>query len=403
MNRLDDLIDKETLMCFVSRRAALSAAVATLFAAFLLAATPARAQFSAMVAIDPSTAEQGLGALSSELSTSLGKALRSSIRIDRSTNFADVLRSTRTGEYDIYIVPVQVAASGLAHGYSLLAGSDRRETYVLVSKAQIGSVDKLKGARMYLPQQDSIYSYMAKGLLNESGLSLKDLASVQYQKTSGAGLAALEMGVTDSTVTRKIEYEKWAKDKPGKTKVLLESKPVPAGLSVLVKSSLPAPVREKLAQWVATPANGLDNLKPVTDLSGYAYVAGLGNFTPAQLPGVEHVTAEQAAALMAKGTQMVDVRSEKEFNARHIAGAVLVPYLEKSPKDAAFDLLQDDFSASAKLDKTRPTIFSCNGAECWKSYKASKAAAAQGFKTVYWLRGGLPEWDAKGLPVASGR
>ena len=43
--------------------------------------------------------------------------------------------------------------------------------------------------------------------------------------------------------------------------------------------------------------------------------------------------------------------------------------------------------------------FACNGAECWKSFKASKMAASQGFRQVYWLRGGLPEWDAKGLPV----
>lgn len=386
-----------------SKKAVMSAAVTTLFAALLFTGAPARAQFSAMVAIDPSTAEQGLHAVSSDLSASLGKALQSPVRIDRSTNFADVLRSTRTGEYDIYIVPVQVAASGLAHGYSLLAGSNKQETYVLVSKPQIGSIDKLKGARMYLPQQDSIYAYMAKGLLNESGLSLKDLGSVQYQKTSGAGLVALDMGVADSTVIRKVEYDMWAKDKPGKSKVLLESKPVPSGLSVLVKTSLPAPVREKLAQWVATPANGIGNMKLVSDLSGYTYVAGLGHFTPAQLPGVQQVSAEQAAALMAKGSQMVDVRSEKEFNARRIAGAVLVPYVEKSPKDTTFDPRQDDFSALGKLDKTRPVIFSCNGAECWKSYKASKVAAEQGFKTVYWLRGGLPEWDAKGLPVSPGR
>ena len=58
-----------------------------------------------------------------------------------------------------------------------------------------------------------------------------------------------------------------------------------------------------------------------------------------------------------------------------------------------------DFSAAAKLDKAKPTIFACNGAECWKSFKASKAAVALGFQKVYWLRGGLPEWDAKGLPV----
>ena len=380
-----------------------SIAATTLFSAFFLAAAPARAQFSAMVAIDPSSTEQRLNAVSSTLSASLGKALKSTVRIDRSTNFADVLRSTRTGEYDIYIVPVQVAASGLAHGYTLLAGSDKQETYLLVVKAQISSIDKLKGARMYLPQQDSIYAYLSKGLLNESGLSLKDLSSVQYQRTSGAGLVALDMGVTDATVIGKAEYDTWAKNKPGLSKVLLASKPVPSGLSVLVKTSLPAPVREKLAQWVEAPGNGINNLKLVSDLSGYTYVAGLGHFTPAQLPGVQQVNAEQAAALMAKGGLMVDVRSEKEFNAKRIVGAVLAPYVEKSPKDTTFDASQDDFSALAKLDKTKPTIFSCNGAECWKSYKASKVAAAQGFKSVYWLRGGLPEWDAMGLPVSTGR
>ena len=376
-----------------------SRAVPVLLAAGLLLSLPARAQLTTMVAIDPSAYGRGVSAVTGDLTTSLGRALKSPMRVDRSTNFADVLRSTRTGEYDIYIVPVQVGASGLAHGYTVVADSSRRETFVLVATASIGSVAKLKGTRMYLPQQDSIYAYMAKGLLNESGLSLKDLSSVQYQRTSGAGLVALEMGLAESTVTLKREYEQWAKDKPGKARVLLESKPVPSGLSLLVKKSTPQSVQEKLVQWAAASGSGIERMAPASDLSGYQYVAALGNFTPAQLPGVQQVTAEQAADLMVKGAQMVDVRSEKEFNARHITGAVLAPYLEKSPKDTTFNPALDDFSALARLDKTRPTIFACNGAECWKSYKASKTAAAKGFKTVYWLRGGLPEWDAKGLSV----
>lgn len=368
----------------------------------LLASFPARAQqLTTMVAIDPSAYERGISAVSGDLTTSLGKALNSPIRVDRSTNFADVLRSTRTGEYDIYIVPVQVGASGLTHGYTVVADSRKEETFVLISVASVDTVAKLKGKRMYLPQQDSIYAYMAKGMLNESGLSLNDLSAVQYQKTSGAGLVALEMGVAEATVTLKREYEKWAKDKPGKTRLLLESKPVPSGLALLVKKSTPQPFQEKLVVWAAAPGNGVDRMTPPPDLSGYQYVAGLGNFTPAQLPGVQQVTADQAAALMAKGAVMVDVRSEKEYKVKHINGAVLAPYLEKSPKDTTFNPALDDFSALAKLDKTKPTIFSCNGAECWKSYKASKSAAAKGFTAVYWLRGGLPEWDAKGLPVGS--
>lgn len=65
----------------------------------------------------------------------------------------------------------------------------------------------------------------------------------------------------------------------------------------------------------------------------------------------------------------------------------------------AFDAGQDDFSSLAKLDKNKPTVFACNGAECWKSYKASRVALQQGFKEVYWFRGGLPEWEAAGLEV----
>jgi rhodanese-related sulfurtransferase/ABC-type phosphate/phosphonate transport system substrate-binding protein len=387
----------------VFRSAATRAASIFLLAgAALLAAPRAQAQYAAMVAIDPS-AERGLSTLYNDLAAGLGKALKLPVRVDRSTNFAEVLRSTRTGDYDVYIVPVQVAASGLSHGYKVLADSGQQETFVLVTPAAIDGVARLKGARMYLPQQDSIHSYMAKGLLNEHGLSLKELKTLEYQKTSGAGLVALEMGMTDATVGRKAEFDKWAQGRNGRFRVLLESKPVPAGLAVLVKKTLPPPLQERLAQWAEASGSAAQPLKAAAaDAAAYGYVAGLGHFTPAQLPGVKLVAAEEARDLMKQGVVIVDVRSAKEYGHKHIQGAVLAPYLEKSQKDTAYNAAEDDFTAVAKLDKARPHIFSCNGAECWKSYKASKAAAAQGFRTVYWLRGGLPEWDGKGLPVAVG-
>jgi hypothetical protein len=46
-------------------------------------------------------------------------------------------------------------------------------------------------------------------------------------------------------------------------------------------------------------------------------------------------------------------------------------------------------------------IFHCNGAECWKSYKAAKVAQSKGFMTVYWFRGGFPEWESSALAVES--
>jgi hypothetical protein len=44
--------------------------------------------------------------------------------------------------------------------------------------------------------------------------------------------------------------------------------------------------------------------------------------------------------------------------------------------------------------------FHCNGAECWKSYKAAKVALSNGFTTVYWFRGGFPG-ESSGLAVES--
>ena len=69
-------------------------------------------------------------------------------------------------------------------------------------------------------------------------------------------------------------------------------------------------------------------------------------------------------------------------------------------KDVAYDPALDDFSGLAKLDASKATIFHCNGAECWKSYKASKAARAKGFTKVYWFRGGMPDWEKAGQQVA---
>jgi hypothetical protein len=42
----------------------------------------------------------------------------------------------------------------------------------------------------------------------------------------------------------------------------------------------------------------------------------------------------------------------------------------------------------------------CNGAECWKSYKSSRAAIAAGFAKVYWYRGGMPDWESTGQTIA---
>jgi len=148
-------------------------------------------------------------------------------------------------------------------------------------------------------------------------------------------------------------------------------------------------------QWMSR----LMNLACALVLSASASAA-LASETPTSLAGATLVTAEQAKKLADGGAAVIDTRVANEYVEQHIKGAKSVPYKEKSGKDAKFDPREDSFDLTKlPADKAAPVIFYCNGAECWKSYKASKLAVDAGYKKVNWLRTGIPEWKAKGYPV----
>jgi rhodanese-related sulfurtransferase/ABC-type phosphate/phosphonate transport system substrate-binding protein len=368
----------------------------------LAAASAAAAELTAIVAVEPTAKKDGMVVSRAALAAGLGKAAGTPVAVVTSEDLADVMRATRSGGFDIFIAPPQVAASALMRGYELVGSTDRVEHYVLVGRQRLASTADVKGGRIYLPQQDSIYTYMARGMLNASGLSFKDLSAVQHERYPQAGLTALALGMSDATVVRQSDWDEWSKVNAGTAKVLATSTPVPGGFSVVVKKDLPADVRSRVAGWFAGATQSA-GLKPATvraELAEYKTVAELGLFTPTTLPGAKVVAAREVQQLIARGAVMVDTRTDKEYATKRIPGAVFIPYHEKSLKDVAFEPAKDDFAGVAKLDRSKPTVFACNGAECWKSYKASRVALAAGLKDVYWFRGGLPEWEAAGLPVA---
>jgi rhodanese-related sulfurtransferase len=122
--------------------------------------------------------------------------------------------------------------------------------------------------------------------------------------------------------------------------------------------------------------------------------------TPAALPGVKVVSAEEVKKMLDSAVPVIDTRVAAEYAEKTIKGAISVPYKEKSAKDAGFDPSQDQFDLS-KLpgDKGAPLVFFCNSGECWKSYKASVVAHKAGYTKINWFRGGFPEWSSKGLPT----
>jgi rhodanese-related sulfurtransferase/ABC-type phosphate/phosphonate transport system substrate-binding protein len=373
------------------------------FAALTAFAANALSQMTAVVAVEPSSKQEAFTLSRASMESSLKRLTGQEVSVTTTEDLADVMRATRSSGYDVFIAPPQVAASALSRGYELLGSTAPAEQFVLVGKRNFKTAQDLKGGKLYLPQQDSIYTYMARGMLNASGLSFKDLGRIEYARYPEAGLVAVHMGYSDATVIRRSEWEVYARNNPEVATVLATSTPVPGGLSVVVKKDLPDEVRSKLTRWFAT-SGSVAGLKPVemrSDLGQYKAVGELALFTPRNLPGAQLVTAREAQQLISRGAVLVDTRTEKEYKTKRIPQAVLIPYVEKSLKDVAFDARQDEFAGLDKLDKSKPTIFACNGAECWKSYKASKVALERGFKQVYWFRGGLPEWVSAGLQTPS--
>jgi rhodanese-related sulfurtransferase len=369
-----------------------------------LVAAEAAAEIKVMVAVDPSDRESIVISVL-DLQATLSRVTGQTVTAIRSEDLGDVMRSTRTGEYEIYIAPAHVAASALGHGYELVGSTERDETYQLVAKPGTKAPADLKNGKIYLTQQDSVAAYMARGMLNESGQSLKMFQQVLYRRTSGAGLFAIDAGMVDATVAKQTDVQSWVQKNGSKAVVLLSSRPVPGGMSVVIKKSVAEATRGKLESWFLGTAGtipGIGRVANHSELANYKYVSALGNWTPSQLPGATIVTASEALALQQKGVPVIDVRIAKEYQEKHIRGAVSFPYGEKSLKDVAFDPAMDEWAGKQKLDKNQPVVFHCNGAECWKSYKAARVALSNGFKTVYWFRGGFPEWENAGLPIETG-
>lgn len=85
------------------------------------------------------------------------------------------------------------------------------------------------------------------------------------------------------------------------------------------------------------------------------------------------------------GIVILDVRTPKEFEGGHIAGAVNI------------DFLADDFEDHLqKLDKEKKYLVYCMVGK--RSEKASELMKNSGFKQVNELMGGYREWSAADLP-----
>ena len=117
--------------------------------------------------------------------------------------------------------------------------------------------------------------------------------------------------------------------------------------------------------------------------------------SPESVQGTESISLDQAKALHDLGTVFIDVRSAKQYNKRHIPGAINL-------------FLNDGFTEANLLryvTKDTPFVIYCNGISCSLSYKSAEKAVAWGFTQVKYFRAGIKAWRLIGnsLEYGSGR
>ncbi len=379
--------------------------------AALLAATALTTHAGWKALINPGDqGEQAHGSVYANWSAALEQALRKEKAGDGastlSLDMTAALSAARTQGPDVIVGPAQLIGSAVRYGYDPVIGLDQQVQVVLVApeNSPITNFAQATGKRLGRPMQDSLVTYLLRGETNAANTTIeRHFASVYETRYQDALLICLQLRKCDVVAVEREVLSRWmaAGDR---FRVILQSRAVP-GVSLAVKKS--SKISAEALRSNLPQALGLRNSgAKVThfNTSDFAYVSQLGYFTPRDLKGARVVDAAAVAALLKDKARYVDARNDAEFGQAHVPGAVLVPYIEKSTKDADYDGSLDSFD-TAKLgpDRDVALIFGCNGAECWKSYKASISAIKAGYKHVNWFRGGLPEWQAAGFKTASAK
>jgi rhodanese-related sulfurtransferase/ABC-type phosphate/phosphonate transport system substrate-binding protein len=316
------------------------------------------------------------------------------------------LGATRSRIHDVFVAPAHVIGSAVRYGYTPVLALERPVQAVLVAPkdSAIHNLNEAAGKRLGLPLQDSVVTYLLRGEVNAANTTVKRHFGAVYEtRYQEALLPCLQLRRCDLVAVERSVFDRWvAAGEP--LKVVLESRAVP-GMSVAIRDdvrpgapALKSSVTEALASAAAPRAESAK--LAALSKEDFDYVATLGYFTPRALAGATLVDAPAVAQLLQRGVSFVDTRTDAEFKAGHVPGAKLVPYVEKSAKDADYDAKLDQFDlGKLPQDRSVELIFACNGAECWKSFKASHVALQAGYKRVYWFRGGFPEWRNAGFKV----
>lgn len=335
------------------------------------------------------------------------------ILIDWPQSYNHVMVQINDQQWPIVIGPANIVGSAVYHNYIPIAATQTNKGVVIIVRknSHIHNLQELKNKHLALPSEEAETSYLAKGLFKKNGLTLDKITKPKFFNTDKSALLALEYAHFDAAAVDSEFWKNLNENNKKNYQMIAETNFQIPGFGIAISPNVPANIVAKIKNVLLSSdpiiqknlqLAQLNNLASI-DPKSYDAIAQLGYFTPDFLKGATLIHYNEVKELKQKGITIIDARIYPQYLAGHIAGAISVPYTENSGLSVDFDAKKDKFDFLNKFhDKNQPLIFSCNGAECWKSYKAATFAIKHGWKHVYWYRTGFPSWKAHGGPVDTG-
>jgi rhodanese-related sulfurtransferase/ABC-type phosphate/phosphonate transport system substrate-binding protein len=328
------------------------------------------------------------------------RALGQPVTLHYYTRGFSAIKDAKSGKVDLMFGPPQVIANISKFKFEpILKSSAVTAVSFVAASAYKGDLTTKSGARLGVPDYESLMGGMARGEINSRGLSRDDFSEIKFHRMPEAPLYGLKLGRYDLAVASADEAKTWSAANGGR--IVFTSAPVPLRALSVKTETVPPAAQQKL-ETALKNSNSLNMVLVAATTADFKGVASMLNTTPTSLPGAKVIAVAEAKELISKGVPVFDVRIADEFEAAHIPGALSVPYKEASAKEVGFDPADDQFALN-KLpkDKNTPFIMYCDGTICWKSYKSALMAIQGGWKNVYWFRGGFPEWRDAGLQTVA--
>ena len=310
----------------------------------------------------------------------------------------------RTVTLDMVFGPAQVIANIGKFKFEPVLKSDADDRCLLCRRLRTykGTLAAKSGARLGLPDYESLMGGIARSEINSRGLAKTDFSEIKFHRMADAPLYGLEAG--SLRPRRGVRRRSQDLDRRQRWPYRLHQRvrPAPRTLSVQTETV-------PLAAQTEAGFRPAEKQQPQAR-AGYRHqadfkdIASMLNTTPTSLPGAKVISAAEARdARSPKGFRSTTCGSDEDYEDSSRSWCHFRCLTMKAAPRKSSSIRQTTSSPLNNCPRIRTRRSSCS-ATAPSAGRATSPLSWQfkaGWKNIYWFRGGFPEWKEKRvLPIA---